>query len=148
MTYYASALLLQSCPNVSSPAPLVVPNTAKLDIERLLRDLPKFKPWVNADSWKWWESFIMKIDDLDKVQDIPWELPKLCTYAMEAEKARKEVACNSISAETTRLLEKETASCAKVCFVECLHTMSHIPIFITTDSCCKEEKKCVYYSPK
>ena len=67
---------------------LVLPSSAKLDLERLLRDLPKFKPWISAQSWESWEAFTAQTEKLDSITSIPWELPKLAANALTAEEAR------------------------------------------------------------
>lgn len=101
---------VQSCPDIGIAPPLVTPSTAKLDLERFLRDLPKYKPWVSAESWEWWEEFVDKREDLDMVKPLPWVLPKLYASA----ETRPKVSSGTIPTSTAEMLEKETAQHKKV----------------------------------
>lgn len=93
---------------------LVQPSVDKIDLEHLLRDLPKYKPWLSAQAWEHWEEFIRHTDDLSKTQHCSnaWELPRLISAAITRPTCSDSV---SISSDTLALLAKETDVPAKVC---------------------------------
>ena len=57
-------MLVQDCPDIADDPSLVTPSTDKLDLEHLLRDLPKYRPRLSPHSWEEWEEFMANIDDL------------------------------------------------------------------------------------
>ena len=61
----------QEIPSIEEVPSLLHPTSSKLDPEHLLRDLPKYKPWISAQSWEKWDTFIHQIDQLDTLQEIP-----------------------------------------------------------------------------
>ena len=87
-----------------------------VDFKHLLRDLPKYKPWLSAIAWKAWEEFHTTTDKLSEVCLYPWELPKLVSDAIIAGRARKESTGASVSSEARAVLDKETATSAKVLY--------------------------------
>ena len=95
-------------------APLVCPSAAKLDMEHLLRDLPKYQPWLSPASWKTWEEFIAKSDQLFVIDpDIPWILPFLKSAASGVPSLREDSTIyqkseQQISEEAMQLIGKET----------------------------------------
>ena len=92
-----------------------MPSSDKLDLNRLVRDLPKYKQWINAKSWESWEEFIANIKKITEVKIIPWNLPQLKVNAEDAEKIRKQRPSCSLTQETVNIIEKETASLPEVC---------------------------------
>lgn len=83
-------------------------------MDRILRDLPKYKPWISASSWESWENFIATTSKLDAVEEIAWELPILVQNACAAELSRNKTPA-SLSEETARILDKELATPRMVC---------------------------------
>lgn len=53
----------------------------KLDLEHLLRDLPKYKQWLKAVSWSDWEEFMANTSELSKCADLQWKLRRLIESA-------------------------------------------------------------------
>ena len=96
---------------------MVSPSTDKLDLERLFRDLPKYKPWITAQSWDSWETFIANDKELMSVKPIPWEFLKLQHNAASAEAVRRSIPKSTITPETALLLEKETSEPKKVIYI-------------------------------
>lgn len=86
-------------------------NSAKLDLEHLFRDLPKYKPWLSATSWEAWEQFMAT--DLLKQEEQNWRLHSLLASAIKALENRSEPS-TCISADTRALLAKETDTPAPV----------------------------------
>ena len=102
-------IFLQGCPDVTDTAPLVTLSTAKLDLEHLLRDLPKYQPWLSPTSWEAWEEFIANSDQLSVVNtDILWILPVLKTAAVSRVEDSSTQSQQHISDETLQLIGKET----------------------------------------
>lgn len=93
---------------------IVEPTTTKLDLERLVRELPKYKPWMSAASWEKWESFIDKIDELDAVKEIPWEISKLIASSSSQRVQEETNNAEPLDSETLRLIAKETSAPRKV----------------------------------
>jgi len=57
---------------------LVCPSIEMLDLERFIRDLPKYQPWLSSPSWKAREDFISRSNELQTIQpDVLWMLPTL-----------------------------------------------------------------------
>lgn len=81
----------------------VEPNLDKMDLHRLLQDLPKYKPWLSALSWEAWEKFRAAMDELNVSRLCSWDLPKLVSNAITSAEARKEhVGTSSISTREIR----------------------------------------------
>ena len=100
------------------PPPLVPPSLDKIDLQRLLSDLPKYKPWISAQSWVHWEQFIKSSSTLGEVQAIPWMFNRLKESAAEAEEIRKTQTRPTVQADTAAMLSKDTAPIPQVimCF--------------------------------
>ena len=107
--------MLRECPDVKLPPAFVVPSTSKLDLERFVRDLPKYKPWINAKSWESWEEFIANKETFTEVKLLPWKFSQLLFNAEAAEKIRKQQPSRTLTHETATILEKETAGVPEVC---------------------------------
>lgn len=88
----------------------------KMDLERLLRDLPKYKPWLSAVAWEAWEEFCTATEQLSASCLDQWELPKLVSDAIVATEARKGRPSATVSHETSQILDKESAAPTKVFF--------------------------------
>ena len=81
---------------------LLTPDIGKMDLHRLLSDLPKFKPWLYPSAWSELEHFISTIDDLSRVPDICWEIHKLISAAIVSTNSR----CNPVlSEDLTQMLD-------------------------------------------
>ena len=106
---------MQGCPDVKTPPAFVVPSAAKLDLERLLRDLPKYKQWINARSWESWEEFIANTEKLTEINPLPWKFLQLKANAEAAERVRKQQPPCTLTQETASIIEKETAAIPEVC---------------------------------
>ena len=125
---FVSPILLkpiQSSPDAVDAAPLVVPSAEKIDLDHLLRDLQKYKPWLSVSAWEAWEQFMSTSSELSQLSVHPahWMLPTLVSAAITASYARAQLQPESISTETTQLLAKETAVPAKVIYA-CLYCTS------------------------
>ena len=107
-------MFIQSCPDAVDVPTAVEPDLSKIDLEHLLRDLPKYKPWLSSVAWEAWEEFRTTTDNLGEVWSSPWGLPKLVSNAIIAGRARKESTTAPVSDETRAILSKETAVPAKV----------------------------------
>ena len=86
-----------------------------MDLEHLLRDLPKYKPWLADHSWREWEEFIAKRDDLLLTQPHlhtnQWNIQKLISAAILRPSPAP---VTPLSRETAILLAKETSAPPKV----------------------------------
>ena len=60
----------------------------KLDIEHLLRDLSKYKPWVSPQAWSVWEEFSQTVPKLMEQPPLSWPLPGLLSHAIKASHVR------------------------------------------------------------
>lgn len=113
---------VQGCPDVVDVPAAVEPNLDKLDLDRFLQDLPKYKPWLSAVAWEAWEEFHITTNELRVSRLNSWDLPKLVSDAIIAAEARKGHVGASVSNETTQILDKESATPTKVLFqipIEC-----------------------------
>ena len=85
-----------------------------MDLEHLTADLPKYKPWVSAESWEEWEEFLAKTDDLLSTQPhLPvnkWKLSQLASAAI----SRPSATSVTLASDTVALLAKETTEPPKV----------------------------------
>lgn len=102
-------LLLQDCPDIVNASPLVEPSRAKIDLEHLLQDLPKYKPWLSTHSWAEWEDCMGTTDKL-LLSFTSGELQKL----QSAARITPTQPPVSLDSETVALLTKETATPPKV----------------------------------
>lgn len=108
---------LQGCPDVKIPPVFVEPSTDKLDVERLVRDLPKYKQWITATSWESWEEFIANTEKLMEVKPLSWNFSQLIVNAEAAEKNRKQQSSSVLTQETVSIIDKETAAIQEVCLL-------------------------------
>ena len=102
-----------------------------MDLERLLRDLPKYKPWLSAVAWEAWEEFCTATEQLSVSCLDQWELPKLVSDAIVATEARKGRPSATVSHETSQILDKESAAPTKVFFMRTnpkVHAYKHYTI--------------------
>ena len=99
------------------PPAFVVPSADKLDLERLVRDLPKYKQWITAESWDSWEEFITNTEKLTEIKPLPWSFSQLIVNAELAEKNRKQQSPSVLTQETVTILDKETAAIPEVCLL-------------------------------
>ena len=90
---------------------MVTPNLLKMDLPRLLNDIPKYKPWVSAVNWQHWEEFCSKTDQLTMQSVNTWDLHHLVSTAAKSSNAGAVV---HISSDLQKLLDKETAVPQKV----------------------------------
>lgn len=114
--------MFQSCPDASDIAPLVVPSSAKIDLEHLLRDLPKYRQWLSVSAWEAWERFMSTTRELDQLSGgTPhWMLPTLVSAAIISAHTRVQPETEPLGDGVTQLVSKETAIPAKV-FNFCIH---------------------------
>ena len=71
-TYY-------SCPDLRIVHTLLCPSPDKVDLERLLRDIPKYQPWIPSSAFEQWKMFSEEAHSiLTTVNfDVLWVLPIL-----------------------------------------------------------------------
>ena len=96
---------------------LVCPSQEKVDLERLLREIPKYKPWVSPVSFEQWIKFADEARPLFTTvnPDVLWPLPILKLTA-----SRRPVAANNtteLSDSTRALLAKDFTVPKTVCAV-------------------------------
>ena len=77
-------LCKQGCPDASDIPRMVSRCTDKLDLDHLLRDLPRYKPWVSPQAWLAWEEFMRFKSSLTEQAVIPWPLPALLSSAIRS----------------------------------------------------------------
>ena len=89
-----------------------------MDSERLVIDLPKYKPYLSQSSWVHWEEFLANLENINNIKSQPWTLPELLSASIRASLQRKEndESNPSISQATLTLLEKETNAPPPVSF--------------------------------
>ena len=92
---------------------MVVPDISKLDVPRLLSDIPKYKAWVSPSAWKDWEVFLEDINKLTSVPDVPWNVDRLIATAIASNAART-TAVATISEDLQQILNKSSTVPAKV----------------------------------
>ena len=92
---------------------MVIPDTSKLDLPRLLSDIPKYKPWVSPSAWKDWEIFLQDTNELTSVPDVSWNMDRLMATAMASNAARS-IAVATITEDLQQILDKSSAVPAKV----------------------------------
>ena len=107
-------LCKQGCPDASDVPRMVSRCADKLDLDHLLRDLPKYKPWVSPQAWSAWEEFMRSKSGLTEQEIIPGPLPALLSNAIRSAHQRAIAATPAISCETASLISKETVQPAKV----------------------------------
>ena len=107
-------MLVQGCPDAVDIPAAVEPNLNKMDLDRVLQDLPKYKPWLSAVAWEAWESFCTTTDELRVSRLHSWDFPKLVSNAIVAAEARKGHVGVSIGIETAHILDKESTAPAEV----------------------------------
>lgn len=92
---------------------MVLPDLSKMDLQRLLHDIPKYKPWLSSAAWKDWEAFLANADQLSSESDNSWNIHKLVSVSIIASAARS--ACVEPLSETLQeILAKETTLPPKV----------------------------------
>jgi len=96
---------------------LLCPSPEKVDLERLLREIPKYQPWVSTAAFNQWTAFADEARSLFTTvnPDVLWPLPILQEAA-----ARRPTTSNStpeLSDTTRTLLEKDFRTPNRVCFV-------------------------------
>jgi len=88
-----------------TPPPLVDPSARLLDLDRVIADLQKYKPFLSPQAGQAWEDFAENSKNLGEVSgDAFWEMPALVL----AHKYSPNAAVESVSEATTTLIEKET----------------------------------------
>lgn len=92
---------------------MVVPDVSKLDVPRLLSDIPKYKPWVSPSAWKDWEIFLQDTSKLTSVPDVCWNMDRLIATAMSSNAARSK-AVATINEDLQQILNKSSTVPAKV----------------------------------
>ena len=92
---------------------LVVPDSSKLDVSRLLLDIPKYKAWVSPSAWKDWEAFIQDIDKLSLVPEIAWKIDKIIATAITSSAARS-AKTSHVNEDLLQILAKRNTVPAKV----------------------------------
>lgn len=90
---------------------LVAANLNKMDLPRLLNDIPKFKPWESASNWAHWEEFVSSTDKLTHVHINSWDLHGLVSAAITSSTQPVPAVVNE---ELQRLLDKENLAPPKV----------------------------------
>ena len=112
--YNQLIFVLQSCLDVTKVPLLLCPSLEKLDLERFIHNLPKYQPWLSSESWKAWEDFISKSDELHTIQpDVLWVLPTLQEAGI-ARRMSSNTQPQPLSEEALTLLQKETSIPKKV----------------------------------
>ena len=92
---------------------MVIPDISKLDVPRLLSDIPKYNAWVSPFAWKDWEVFLQDINKLTSVPDVPWNVERLISTAI-ASNAVRTTAVATISEDLQQILNKSSTVPAKV----------------------------------
>ena len=115
---YNVLLCNAGCPDVSDIAELVLPSSHKIDLEHLLRNLPKYKPLISVPAWEAWEIFVSKTAELDLVTQNPgpWALPIILSAAIVSHSSISQL--EPLGAEITKIASKESACPAKVCYIK------------------------------
>lgn len=103
--------VFQNAPDIVDKPPLVPANLSKMDLPRLLNDIPKFKPWVSASNWAHWEEFVSSTDKLSQVHINSWDLHGLVSAAITSSTLPVPAVVNG---ELQRLLDKESIVPPKV----------------------------------
>lgn len=94
---------------------MVCPSTEKLDLERFARDLPKYKPWLSAESWSAWENFLDTYETISVVNtDVYWMLPDLQQARIAMRTTSQVQPPITLSEEAQLLLDKENRTPKKV----------------------------------
>ena len=115
---------------------LVVPDSSKLDVPRLLSDIPKYKAWVSPSAWKDWEMFLQDVDQLTLVPDVPWNMDKLISTAITSNAARITCASRSdISEDLLQILAKTSTVPAKVLIIILSVLLYIVDILCTVHTC-------------
>ena len=81
-----------------------------MDLDRLLQDIPKYKPWLSAVAWEAWEEFCATTEKLSISCLNPWALLKLVSDSIAATEVRKRCSSPSVSNDTRQILEKESTA--------------------------------------
>ena len=81
-----------------------------MDLDQLLQDIPKYKPWLSAVAWEAWEEFCATTEKLSISCLNPWALPKLVSDSIAATEVRKRHSSPSVSNNTHQILEKESTA--------------------------------------
>ena len=104
-------VILQGLPAVDDAPDLVKPCGDKLDPEHLIRDLPKYKPYISASSWQHWEEFLSNLDNIEEVRpQLSWPLTQLYSASIIASTRRKnQEPPADVTPATMTILDKETA---------------------------------------
>ena len=96
----------------------MLPNVSKMDLPRLLNDIPKYKPWVSDPNWKHWETFVR---NSDQPKGVVWDLHRLVSVAIQS--SSRAGAPVPISQELQRLLAKESTAPPQVKHAKLLATL-------------------------
>ena len=104
----------QGLSDCSQKPDLVHPDISKLDLTRLLADLPKYKPWLSPSAWCDWEKFMSSTDSLNSVADVPWDMQKLISSAIKSSSSRSTRQAQ-LSEGLSNILTKEKMVPKKVC---------------------------------
>ena len=125
---------MQGCPDAIDVAPLVVPSSHKIDLEHLLRDLHKYRQWLSAPAWEAWERFMSTTTELDQLsaEPVDWVLPTLVCAAIKASNAQVQPQPESLSAEISHLVAKDTALPTKVYFWHIVFAFTYIHTYMCT----------------
>lgn len=106
---------IQSIPDINNAPSLLCPSPEKIDLDRLLREIPKYQPWVSPTAFEQWKKFADEARQLFTAvnPDVVWTLPILQVAA-----ASRPVASNNapeISETTRALLDKDFRTPKAVC---------------------------------
>ena len=81
------AICMQSMP--SGYPQFSVPNTDRLDVQKLKQDIPKFYSWLTPDGSSAWSSFLYYPEEIgsgtDGNEDRMWPLEALCGFTTPQE---------------------------------------------------------------
>ena len=108
--YLATCACAQGCPEISDKADLVVANSAKIDLEHLYIDLPKYFPYLSEEACIEWNSFKANNPEKLATEDVSWEMPSLLSAAIVSRCHTSTEPKNPISSATLKLLDKEVAT--------------------------------------
>ncbi|XP_065917482.1 uncharacterized protein [Dysidea avara] len=104
--YYADKSV--TSPDLSIAPSLLCPSADKVDLERLLQEIPKYQPWVSPLAFEQWGLFADEASTLLTTvnPDVLWDLPIL-QVASNSRPATSSTD-NQLSDETRALLEKQS----------------------------------------
>ena len=82
---------------------MVTPDTLKMDVQRLLLDIPKYRAWVNPMAWKDWEIFSNNIDKLSEAPFRSWNMQLLGSAAIKSNVERSNTELEPLNEDLTHL---------------------------------------------